>query len=107
MPQPPTEKDPITWPFKDPKDTLVFTVSQILEGLEPINRVTHDEDDGAWQFLPGHDRFSSDDGRMATLREIFELDQSIALLADLERGGQAWRKASYLPWQRIPKLKLS
>jgi len=40
------------WPFKDPKNTAVFTTVGVIDRDEPIRRVRDDDDDGAWQFLP-------------------------------------------------------
>ena len=88
------------WPFEEPESTLVFTVAQILEGWEPILKVTHDRDDGAWQFLPAGRPPSEQDARMVSLAQIVALDPSVALLANLPRGGEAKRKAAHLPWQR-------
>ena len=39
------------WPFDDPKNVATFTVHQIARDRNPILRVTHDSEDGAWQFL--------------------------------------------------------
>lgn len=41
------------WPFKDPQDVATFTTSSVISGKEPILYVTHDDDDGAWQFHSG------------------------------------------------------
>jgi hypothetical protein len=38
------------WPFDDPENTAVFTTQHVLEYGQPIVRVTHDVEDGAWQF---------------------------------------------------------
>ena len=41
------------WPFADPPDMAVISVMQVfLQGM-PVLHVTHDEDDGGWQFLTG------------------------------------------------------
>lgn len=40
------------WPFEDPQNVAVFTVRSILDGDDWIYYVTHDEEDGAWQFTP-------------------------------------------------------
>ena len=41
------------WPFDDPKNVAVITLKAIAKGGNPILHVTHDADDGAWQFLDG------------------------------------------------------
>jgi len=41
------------WPFEDMPNTAALTTSDVLEANAPILHVTHDADDGSWQFLPG------------------------------------------------------
>ena len=41
------------WPFTDPENLAVFTLARVVRGESPILRVTHDEDDGGWQFTDG------------------------------------------------------
>ena len=41
------------WPFADPKNVAVITLKSITMGGSPILHVTHDADDGMWQFLDG------------------------------------------------------
>ena len=88
------------WVFEDAPGSMVYTVIQILEGWEPILRVTHDAEDNAWQFLPAAGSYKDGDARLISLKEIVSLDASICLLATLPVGWHAWRKAAHLPWQR-------
>ena len=41
------------WPFDDPQNVAVVTTREITEENAPILLVSHDEEDGGWQFLPG------------------------------------------------------
>ena len=41
------------FPFYDAPNTATITCCHILENGEPILYVSHDEDDGMWQFLCG------------------------------------------------------
>ena len=41
------------WPFADPKDVAVITLKSIAMGGSPVLHVTHDADDGMWQYLDG------------------------------------------------------
>tara|TARA_R110002072_G_scaffold36858_18_gene108282 strand:+ start:7411 stop:7707 length:297 start_codon:yes stop_codon:yes gene_type:complete len=87
------------WAFADPENTAVFTTRQVVEGLSPILLVTHDEDDGAWQFLFG----TTDDlgdSRVVGLRAIVELDSSLVELADLPMGWAARREGPEHSWVR-------
>ena len=41
------------WPFDDPPNVAVVTTRDVTEDKVPILFVSHDRDDGAWQFLTG------------------------------------------------------
>lgn len=89
-----------TWPFADPPNTASITTRQVLAGA-PILRVTHDADDGSWQFLCGttHD---TADARVIGLGRMIARDISLSELADLPEGWQAWRTSPGVPWERSP-----
>ena len=38
------------WPFDDPPNVAVVTTRDVTEDKAPILFVSHDRDDGAWQF---------------------------------------------------------
>lgn len=87
------------WPFADPEETEVIVLERILQGLTPLLVVTHDEEDGSWQFLDGEHVFE-DDGIAVRLGEMVQFDASIAALADLPTGWHAWRANPADPWNR-------
>lgn len=87
------------WPFADSQNVAVVTLKQIISDGEPILHVTHDSDDGAWQFL-GWDDAKEEDARIVALSEIVQLDPSVQQLADLPLGWHAWRRARDEQWQR-------
>lgn len=87
------------WPFKEAKNLGVFTTRQVIEEGYPILLVAHD-DDGDWQFLCGTSN-DTEDGRLVSLHCIVESHPSVAELADLPMGWQAFRDAPDTPWQRI------
>jgi hypothetical protein len=87
------------WPFKDPKNVAVFTTKRIIFEGYPILLVTHDEDDGAWQFLDGY-QLENSDAAIVGLVEIAKLDPSILELADLSEGWRAWRTSANVEWVR-------
>jgi len=91
------------WPFEDPPNVAVIAVRTILDSSSWIAHVSHDADDGGWQFHtnePGPPR--AEDAVVVGLGEIVRLDQSIAELADLPLGWRAWRESEHAPWQRCP-----
>ena len=91
------------WPFEDPQNVAVFTVRSILDGDDWIYYVTHDEEDGAWQFHPRAGPTREQDARVVALRIVMILDPSIGELADLPLGWHAWRESPGRPWVREPK----
>jgi hypothetical protein len=90
------------WPFDDPPNLATITTRTVMDGTSWIALVSHDEDDGAWQFLPAGD-FDVDDAMVVGLHHFLEKDASVAELADLPLGWQAWRDGPDAPWQRAPK----
>jgi len=90
----------MTWPFDDPPNVAVFTTKSIAFGRQPVLLVTHNEEDGAWQFLPGGGAGHLKDAALVSLREMIERDGTLAELADLPVGWRAWRESPDSPWLR-------
>ena len=88
------------WPFLEAPRTVVFTTREVLEGA-PILFVSHDGDDGAWQFH-SHDPATEETASVTTLLELARLDPSIGELASLPVGWCAWRQTREAPWARKP-----
>jgi hypothetical protein len=92
--------DAQNWPFDEPTNVAVFSIRQIVFGKQPILHVTHDSDDGSWQFL-GTETPSESDLVIVGLEEICNLDPSIKDLADLPTGWEAWRSDKTAAWKKI------
>jgi hypothetical protein len=91
------------WPFSDPPNLAAFTSKGILAGRDWVYYVSHDEDDGAWQFHPKSGPASEEDAAVAGLKTLLDLDQSLAQIADLPLGWCAWRDDESSEWQRLKK----
>jgi hypothetical protein len=91
------------WPFTDQKNVAVFTTTQVLRAGQPILYVSHDEDDGAWQFHTGVAKVEASDSMIVALEEMVEYDQSICELADLPCGWIAERDNIGGAWRRIKR----
>jgi hypothetical protein len=91
------------WPFGDPRNVATFTVRQIVQDGHPILRVTHDSEDGAWQFLEWETP-RVEDAMVVSLEEIMQFDPSIRELANLPLGWRAIRRNRDEPWLREPNL---
>jgi hypothetical protein len=95
------------WPFPDAQDSKALTLVQILTASRPVLVVTHDADDGTWQFLDGGNDLKGADARLAPLRVLLNLDPTLAEVADLPLGWVAWRGTVGAAWQRGPMDKES
>jgi len=61
--------------------------------------VTHDEDNGMWQFLCGDNSHSEEDARIISLEEAVSIDPSINELHDMPPGIGAERSSRAAEWQ--------
>ena len=87
------------WSFPDPKNTAVFSTEEVTSRNYPILYVSHDLDDGAWQFHSGEEVRNSAP-KIVALYEIVQIDPSVNALADLPIGWIATRKSPESPWRR-------
>ena len=65
---------------------------------ENILYVSHEEDDGMWQFLCGKSHEITD-AKLVALEEVFALDNSISKIADMPYGYIATRKNVNSEWK--------
>lgn len=85
------------FPFQDAPNTASIVCSHILNNGKDILFVSHDEDDGAWQFLCGNTHETSE-ARLVSLKYIFDLDNTIGQLCDMPYGCFAERKTKKDDW---------
>lgn len=90
---------PAPWPFADKPSVAVFTTKSVALGKDRILFVSHDAEDGAWQFL-GKDEWTEDSASVVALSSIVRLDPTITKLADLPLGWIAFRNSVDALWQR-------
>ena len=86
------------WKFPDPPDTRVYLSETVHKGTEPITYVSHDAEDGAWQFLG--DSMSDGGGVISCFHHPIDSDSTLAELADLPLGWYAERGKVGEPWIR-------
>jgi hypothetical protein len=87
------------WKFSDDPHTRVFLSETVHNGTEPVTYVSHDAEDGAWQFLG--DSMSDGGGPVIScFHHPIDRDPSLAELADLPVGWYAERPAAGEPWSR-------
>ena len=64
----------------------------------PILYVTHEADDGAWQFLCGFKDHTNSNIKIISLKQATEIDPSINDLYDMPLGVGAERKSKQSKW---------
>ena len=87
----------MNFPFYDAPDTASITCCHIVDDGKPILYVSHDEDDGMWQFLCGSTHETAE-ARLVSLEYIFDLDHSVGVLKDMPCGCCAERKTQNDNW---------
>lgn len=89
------------WKFADPPNVAVIVDRSITVGEGWIAHVSHNADDGAWQFHAGTSKDVGESQPMlVSLRSVVQLDPSIIELTDLPLGWVAWRDTKDSVWQR-------
>ena len=85
--------------LKDLFDTAVFTTRFVIEDKKTITYVTHEIEDGAWQFF-SDDKFDDFESvvKVVGLREIINLDPSIIELVEMSEGFIATRNDRLDNW---------
>ena len=92
------------WKFPDPPHTRVFLSETVHYGTEPVTYVSHDAEDGSWQFLG--DSMAEDGGLVIScFHHPIDRDPSLKELADLPLGWYAERSERGSPWIRRRKLE--
>ncbi len=89
----------MTWNFAQPRNLAVITVARVVAGDSPVLHVSHDQDDGGWQFLDGS-AFAEIDARVVGLGRMVDNDPTLAELADLPEGFVATRDCAGGKWLR-------
>jgi hypothetical protein len=70
-----------------------------MSGADPVTRVFHDLEDGAWQFH-GPEESKKEDIAYVCFHHVVDKDATIKELSDLPVGWCAWRKQVAAPWVR-------
>ena len=90
------------WPFEDPPNVAAITTRAIIHDGDWIGLVSHDLEDGGWQFLGLRGASDTEEAMVVALHRVLEMDPSIAQVADLPLGWRAWRQTADGPWERAP-----
>ena len=85
--------------MKKSTDTAVFTTKFVLDDNKVITYVTHEIEDGSWQFF-SDDEFENFEkvAKIVGLNEIMDKDPTLKELADMEPGHIATREHKGDKW---------
>ena len=89
----------IDWKFPDEPHKMVFLSKAVHTGAEPVTYVSHDLEDGAWQFL-GDSMTGGEDPVIVCFHHPIDRDRSLSDLADLPSGWYAERSGPGEAWIR-------
>jgi hypothetical protein len=86
--------------FKDSLNTAVFTTKFVVKDKKGITYITHENEDGAWQFF-SNDNFDDFEevSMILSLDEIINLDKTVLEIADLPLGYIATRETVNDKWK--------
>lgn len=87
------------WKFPDPPHTMVFLSETVQKGTESVTYVSHDAEDGAWQFL-GDSMRDGGGPVLSCFHHPVDHDPTLSELADLPLGWYAERGEVGEPWVR-------
>ena len=87
------------WKFADDPHTRVYLSETVHEGTEAVTYVSHDADDGAWQFL-GNSMSNGGGPVISCFHHPIDRDPTLSELADLQLGWYAERDKIGEPWVR-------
>jgi hypothetical protein len=88
------------WKFSDSPHASAYLSQTVFDKKEHITYVSHDVEDGAWQFLG--DKMAGGGGPIVScLHHPIDDDPTLKELADLPLGWYATRENSESPWQRF------
>lgn len=91
-----------SFPFEDPENVAVFICRHIIEQNADITYVSHDEEDGAWQFLCDCEEHTDKEVRIISLGEVYKMDHTIGELCTMPLGFYAVRESRGFHWQIYP-----
>lgn len=89
------------WKFSDPPHTGVYLSETVHKGTERVTYVSHDVEDGAWQFL-GDSMDGGGGPVISCFHHPIDNDPTLCELADLPLGWYAERSKPGEAWIRRP-----
>jgi hypothetical protein len=88
--------------FRDPPNTASLVCRHVLRGELPILFVSHDADDGGWQFLCNVHEHGDNDVAIVALHRAIDIDPEVNELGNMPLGFIATRVDQSRAWQIKP-----
>ena len=85
--------------FHDPENTACFVCDHVFNRQKPILHVSHDQEDGYWQFLCGQTKHEEANAKIISLKSATQIDSSINDLFEMPLGFGADRKSIKDKWK--------
>ena len=89
--------------FKDPENTACFTCNHVLDEKKPILYVSHDIEDGSWQFMCGQLNHTEANAKVISLKQATEIDPTLNDLYEMPLGVGAERETLETEWKPFKK----
>ncbi len=93
------KKDNSTFKFAEPESTACFTCDHVFNRQREILYAVHDGEDGAWQFMCGESDHTESNGKLITLKQATEIDETINDLFEMPLGVGAERGSVKEKWK--------
>jgi hypothetical protein len=84
--------------FSEKESTACFSCDHVVNKERPILYVSHDAEDGSWQFLCGQDDYTEANGKIISLKNATEIDETINDLYEMPLGVSAKRESVNAKW---------
>ena len=85
--------------FQDAENTVCFVCDHVLNKERPILNVTHDIEDGIWQFMCGQHDHDESNAKIISLKQATEIDNTINDLYEMPLGVGAERESISDKWK--------
>ena len=85
------------YPFEDSANTASIICRHIVHEGKPVLYVSHDEEDGMWQFMCGGTH-NTEDAMVVALKEAYDCDNSVGALSQMPCGYYAERETQNSDW---------
>lgn len=96
--RPVAESESSGYEFSEPRNTACITCRHVVKDGADILHVTHDAEDGGWQFLCGGDH-TEEDAMILGMEEIVRVDPSVNGLHQMPEGVGASRETRAGEWK--------